>query len=75
MEIFECDDVGPLEEYVRCKIEADQKTETVKFMQLVLLQNFKNEFNFLGGKISNSGSVLTKGNMKAKRSNKISIRS
>ena len=45
MEIFECGHVGLLEKYVGCKIEVDQKAGTVKFMQPVLFQSFKDEFN------------------------------
>ena len=67
MKFFECDNVGPLEEYVRCKIEVDWKAGTVKFMQLVFLQSFKDRFDLPGGKTSNypvvAGSVLTKDNM------------
>ena len=74
MEIFECDDVGPLEEYVGCKITINEEAGTVKFMQPVLLQSFKDEFNLPEGKTSNypatAGSVLTKGDKTSKLSQK-----
>ena len=68
MEIFECDDVGPLEECVGCKIKVDRKAGTMKFMQRGLLQSFKDKYNLPGGNTSNylavAGSVLTKGDRK-----------
>ena len=64
MKIFECDDVGPLEEYVGCKIEIDKEAETVKFIQPVLLHSYIDEFNLMEGNTSSypatAASVLTK---------------
>jgi hypothetical protein len=43
MQLFECDDVGPMEEYVGNKIDIREKT--MKLTQPVLLQSFVDEFN------------------------------
>jgi hypothetical protein len=59
----ECEDCGPMDEYVGCKIE---KLETggVKFRQKVLLQSYRDEFDILKMKKVNtpaaSGTVLIK---------------
>jgi hypothetical protein len=42
MQLFECDDVGPMEEYVRNKIEMSERK--MKLTQSVLLQSFADEF-------------------------------
>lgn len=45
MSRFDCDDVGEVREYVRCKIEKNEKERSFKFTQPVLLQSFKDEFD------------------------------
>ena len=42
-ELFDCDDVGKMTEYVWCKIEPGKNY--IKFAQLPLMQNFKDEFD------------------------------
>ena len=42
---FECDDVGPLEEFVGCKIEWNKEERWMRLTQPVLLQSFKDEFD------------------------------
>ena len=46
MNQFECEDCGPMDEYVGCTIEK-LKTGEVKFRQKVLLQSYRDEFNIL----------------------------
>jgi hypothetical protein len=43
-DLFDCDDIGELQEYVGCKIVHDQANRSVKFTQPVLLQSFRDEF-------------------------------
>ena len=43
-ELFDCDDIGELKEYVGCKVEHNGANGTVKFTQPVLLQSFRDEF-------------------------------
>jgi hypothetical protein len=43
-EIFDCDDVGDMTEYVGCKIERDQNEGSLVFTQPVLIQSFQDEF-------------------------------
>ena len=42
---FDCDDVGPMREYVGCKVEHDIERRTMKFTQPVMIQSFNGEFN------------------------------
>ena len=42
-QLFECDDIGDMEEYVGCKI--DKEEGSIKFTQPVMLQSFKDEFD------------------------------
>lgn len=42
--MFDCDDLGPLEEYVGCKIEYDREKRQMKLTQPVLLQSLEDEF-------------------------------
>jgi hypothetical protein len=44
MNQFECEDCGPMDEYVGCTIEK-LKTGGVKFRQKVLLQSYRDEFD------------------------------
>jgi hypothetical protein len=46
-DLFDCDDIGELQEYVGCKIVHDSDSGTVKFTQPVLLQSFRDEFGIL----------------------------
>jgi hypothetical protein len=43
-ETFEIDDIGPMNEFVGCKIEHDREAGTMKFTQPILIQSFENEF-------------------------------
>ena len=45
MEEFDCDDIGPLEEYVGCKIQYNKEEGWLKFTQPVLVQSFVDEFD------------------------------
>jgi len=42
-QLFECDDIGDMEEYVGCKI--DKEEGSIKFTQPVMLQSFKDDFD------------------------------
>ena len=44
-QLSECDDVGNMDEYVRCKVE--RKEESFKLTQPVVIQSFEDEFDFL----------------------------
>jgi len=41
--LFECDDIGDMEEYVRCKLDIEEGS--INFTQPVMLQSFKDEFD------------------------------
>jgi hypothetical protein len=43
--IFDCEDVGIMDEYVGCKIERDLEEPSLRMTQPVLLQSFENEFD------------------------------
>jgi hypothetical protein len=43
-ELFECDDLGEMHEYVGCKIERNLDERWVKLTQPVMLQSFQDEF-------------------------------
>jgi hypothetical protein len=63
MQQFECDDCGPMNEYVGCTIEKC-KSGGITFLQKVLLQSYNVEFNIKGLKKFNTlatpGTVLKK---------------
>ena len=42
---FDCDVLGPMQEYVRCKIDRNCEERLLKITQPVLLRSFKDEFN------------------------------
>jgi hypothetical protein len=42
---FDCDELGELKEYVGCKVDYKMGDDSVKLMQPVLLQSFKDEFD------------------------------
>jgi len=44
MEEFDCDDLGPLQEYVGCKIDYNREEGWLRFTQPVLVQSFVDEF-------------------------------
>jgi len=46
---FDCDDVGILNAYVGCKIRSDKNS--IRFIKLVLLQSFEDEFKCKAGKV------------------------
>jgi hypothetical protein len=65
MQLFECDDVGPMEEYVGNKIDMCERT--MKLTQPVLLQSFTDEFGVKGSGEqlpAKPGQVLSKGEEK-----------
>lgn len=49
MERFDCDEVGPLREYVGCKADYDVQGGRLKFTQPVMLQSFNDEFDLPEG--------------------------
>ena len=57
MKLFDCDDVGPLKEYVGCKIDYDQEAGTMKLTQPVMIQSFKDEFELPEGNASNTPAI------------------
>ena len=44
MEQFDCDEVGNMDEYVGCKIDRDWDDGSLRFIQPVLIQSFKDKF-------------------------------
>lgn len=51
-ELFDCDDVGTMYEYVGCKIDRSEDTNGIgefKFTQPVMLQSFEDEFDLSDG--------------------------
>ena len=44
-QLFECDNIDDMEEYVGCKIDKDEGS--IKFTQPIMLQSFKDEFNLM----------------------------
>jgi hypothetical protein len=44
-QIFDCEDVGIMNEYVGCKITRDLDEPSLRMMQPVLLQSFEDEFD------------------------------
>eukprot|EP00957_Ditylum_brightwellii_P041040 3108036-Ditylum_brightwellii.AAC.1 len=47
---FDCDEVGKLKEYVRCKVNHNKEKRTIKFIQAVLLQSYNDEYETTGHK-------------------------
>ena len=39
MQHFKCDDVGPLEDYIGCKVDIDREKRSLKMTQPVLVQS------------------------------------
>jgi hypothetical protein len=66
-QLFDCDDVGKLQEYVGCKIVHDRAKQSVKMTQPVLLKSLTDKF-VLGSTHhetpATAGEVLRKGNEK-----------
>lgn len=63
MNIFDCDEVGPIKEYVGCKVEYKPNDGMMKLTQPVLLQSLKDEFNLPEEIVSTpaaAGEVLSK---------------
>ena len=63
-ELFDCDDVGAMTEYVGCKVERDK--QLVRLTQPVMLQSFQDEFDLEENKRAprtpaEAGDVLSKG--------------
>jgi hypothetical protein len=44
MKQFKCEDCGPMNEYIGCAIET-RKSGGIKFLQKVLLQSYRDEFD------------------------------
>jgi hypothetical protein len=67
MELFDCDNVGELNEYVGCKVDYDQEAGIMKLTQPVMIQSFKDEFDLPEGKASNTpaipGTVMSEGEL------------
>ena len=66
MKLFDCNNIGDLQEYVGCKIEHDRDKKTMKLTQPVMIQSFLDKFdtNTDGMKPRTPaipGSILTKG--------------
>ena len=59
--IFECEDLGPMTEYVGLKVEIDREDRSMRLTQPVILQSFEDEFDLPGDKPPNpapAGSTL-----------------
>eukprot|EP00957_Ditylum_brightwellii_P185828 14148328-Ditylum_brightwellii.AAC.1 len=66
MSLFQCEELGEVDEYVGFKIDYDQKDRSMSINQPVLLQSYKDEFNLdEHGKVpktlAEAGSLLRKG--------------
>jgi Reverse transcriptase (RNA-dependent DNA polymerase) len=59
---FEIDDVGPMKEFVGCKIEYDRAAAQMSFTQPILIQSFNDEFTLppkrTGGTPAAPGTIL-----------------
>ena len=68
-ELFECNNVGPVNEYVGCRVDIDQEKVMVKLTQPVQLQSFSDEFDLTEMRIPRTpavpGTSLHKGNKEA----------
>jgi hypothetical protein len=68
MNLFDCDDVGELKEYVGCKVDYDRANGTMKLTQPVMVQSFVDEFDLPSGAAPNTpaipGTVLAAGEIK-----------
>ena len=61
---FDCDDVGPVEEYVGYRIERNEKDRSIRFTQPVLLQSYGDNFELTSNKPTTpaeSGTTLAYG--------------
>ena len=54
---FDVDDLGPVQEYVGCKIDYDRQERAIKITQPVLLQSFEDEFELSDGQFPNTPAV------------------
>ena len=45
MQMFDCDDNGPIKEYIGCKIDYNLDERWLKFTQPVMVQSFQDEFD------------------------------
>jgi hypothetical protein len=62
---YKCDDVGPVEDYIGCKITIDHEERSVKFTQPVLVQSLNDEFEDIPQGVNpmtpaRPGNILTK---------------
>ena len=46
--VVDCDDIGPMQEYIGARIDVDEKTKSLKITQPVFGQSLKDEFKFEG---------------------------
>ena len=44
--VVDCDDIGPIQEYIDTKIDVDKNAKNLKITQLVLVQSLKDKFKF-----------------------------
>ena len=56
---FDCDDIGPLEEYVGCKVDRDIDNTSIKTTQPVLLQSYPDEYAIGESKYTNPADPST----------------
>jgi hypothetical protein len=66
MELFDCEEIGEMKEYVGCRVEHNREERYIKLTQPVMIQSFKDEFELeIGGKMPKTpaepGSILVKG--------------
>eukprot|EP00957_Ditylum_brightwellii_P011071 839116-Ditylum_brightwellii.AAC.1 len=64
--LFDCEEIGEMDEYFRCKIEYNREERYMKLTQPVLLQSFIDEFELEDGghipmTLAEARSVLSKG--------------
>ena len=53
---FKCDDIGKVNDYIRCKLDITEDGQSLKMTQTVLVQSLTNEFK----DIIQPGNILTK---------------
>ena len=46
IKVVDCDDIGPMQEYIRTKIDADEKPKFKNYTTAFLVQSLKNKFKF-----------------------------
>ena len=66
MQHFKCDDVGPVKDYIGCKLEVNDNDRSIKMTQPVLVQSLSDEFEDIPQGANpltpaRPGNILTKG--------------